>query len=105
MWYNLLAKSISTSNHMFGRVIWDKLPKCIFEHFEVAQGKPGQFQIFQKLWGWFIPKIALTKRDHTKPKNTLYWNWYLLTVGNYKSVSRQLENSWQLQNNTIKYLK
>ena len=23
--------SISTSNHMFGRATWDKLPKCIFE--------------------------------------------------------------------------
>ena len=26
---------------------------------------------------------------------------YLLTVGNYKSASWQLENSWQLQNNTV----
>ena len=34
--YNFLAKSISTSNHMFGRAIWDKLPKCIFENFEIA---------------------------------------------------------------------
>ena len=27
-------KSISTSNHLFGRAIWDKLPECIFENFE-----------------------------------------------------------------------
>ena len=29
MWYNLLANSISTSNHISGRTIWDKLPKCL----------------------------------------------------------------------------
>ena len=48
MWYNLLAKSICTSNHMFGRVILDKLPKYIFENFEIAWVKRGQFQNFQK---------------------------------------------------------
>ena len=37
MSYNLLAKSISTSNHMFGRAIWDKLPKWIFENFEISK--------------------------------------------------------------------
>ena len=34
--YNLLAKSISTSNHMSGSAIWDKLPKCIDENSEIA---------------------------------------------------------------------
>ena len=29
-------KKISTSNHMFGSTIWDKLPECVFEHFEIA---------------------------------------------------------------------
>ena len=24
---------------MFGRAIWDKLPECIFENFEIAQVK------------------------------------------------------------------
>ena len=32
-------KKISTSDHMFGRVILDKLPECIFENFEIAQVK------------------------------------------------------------------
>ena len=31
---------------MFGRVIWDKLPACIFENFEIARVKRGQFQNF-----------------------------------------------------------
>ena len=39
---------IHTSNHMFGRANWDKLPKWIFENFEIARLKRGQFQIFQK---------------------------------------------------------
>ena len=63
--------AISTSNHMFGRAIWDKLPKCIFENFEIARVKRGQFQKFWKLWGWFIPRIAPTNMwllvNHTKP--------------------------------------
>ena len=34
---------------MFGSVIWDKLPESIFESFEIARVKRGQFQNFQKL--------------------------------------------------------
>ena len=56
-----LPYSISTSTHMLERAIWDKLPVCIFENFEIAQVKQEQFQIFQKSRGWFIPKIARTK--------------------------------------------
>ena len=52
---------ISTSNHMFGRAIWDKLLECIFENFEITPVKQGQFQNFQKPQGRFIPKIARTK--------------------------------------------
>ena len=29
---------------MFGRAIWDKLPKCILENFEIVRVKRGQFQ-------------------------------------------------------------
>ena len=53
---------ISTGNHMFGKVIWDKLPECIFENFEIAWIKRGQFQNFRKSRGWFIPKITRTKQ-------------------------------------------
>ena len=42
---------ISTSNHMFGRAICDKLPECSFENFEIVPVKRGQFQNFQKLQG------------------------------------------------------
>ena len=31
-----LINQISTSNYMFGRVMWDKLPKCIFENNEIS---------------------------------------------------------------------
>ena len=47
---------ISSSDHMFGRAIWDKLPKYIFENFKIARVKRGQFQIIQKSRGRFIPK-------------------------------------------------
>ena len=96
MSYNLLAKSISTSNHMFGRAIWDKLPKCIFENFEIAWVKWGQFQNFQKSWGWLLPELPEPNMwllvNHTKPT---------VTASNYKSASKQLEYSGQLQNNTV----
>ena len=36
---------------MLGRAIWDKLPEGIFESFEIARVKRGQFQIFQKSRG------------------------------------------------------
>ena len=34
---------------MFGWAIWDKLPECIFENFEIAGVKQGQFQKFWKI--------------------------------------------------------
>ena len=53
--------TIYTSDHMFGRAIWDKLPKCIFENFGVVRVKRGLFHNFQKSLGWFILNIARTK--------------------------------------------
>ena len=32
---------------MFGRAIWDKLPECIFEIFENARVKRGNFKILK----------------------------------------------------------
>ena len=39
--------------------------------------------------------------NHTKSTNTLYWNYYLLSLGNCISLSRQLQNSTKLQNNSV----
>ena len=39
---------------MFGRANWDKLPKYIFENFEITWVKRGQFQNFQKSREWLI---------------------------------------------------
>ena len=36
---------------MFGRTIWDELPECIFEKFEIAWVKRGQLQNVQKSQG------------------------------------------------------
>ena len=36
---------------MVGKAIWDELPECIFENFEITQVKRGQFQNFQKSGG------------------------------------------------------
>ena len=39
-------QGVCTSNHLFGRVSWDKLPEYVFETFETAPIKQGQFQKF-----------------------------------------------------------
>ena len=57
--------AISTSNHMFGRAIWDKLPVCIFENFF----KNHEGDLSQK---WPEPNMWLLV-NHTKPTNTLHW--------------------------------
>ena len=36
---------------MFVRAIWNKLLDCIFESFEIARVKQGQFEDFQKSQG------------------------------------------------------
>ena len=40
----MLKPLLSTNNHTFGRVIWDKLPECISENFEIARVKRKQFE-------------------------------------------------------------
>ena len=39
---------------MFERAIWDKLPECIFENFEITPVKQVQFQKCQKSRWWNI---------------------------------------------------
>ena len=43
-----VTEKFSTSNHMFRRTIWDKLPKCNFETFE-------NFKIFKNHQGDLSP--------------------------------------------------
>ena len=82
---------------MLAMAIWDKLPECIFGNFKIAQVKWGQFQNFQKLRGWFISKIAQTTPNQPR----FYIETNLITVGSYKSVSGQLQNSGKLQNYSV----
>ena len=78
---------------MFGKVIWDKLPKRIFENVEIIRVRQGQFNNFQKLQGRFISKIIRIKRD--------YW----LNTPIQQRLSKLLKliyfNSRQLKNTTI----
>ena len=67
----VVDSSFCTSNHMFGRAIWDKLPWCIFEKFKNHEGDLSQKSPEPKLWFWLITP------------NTLHRN-YLLTAGNYE---------------------
>ena len=57
---------------MFGRVIWDKLPRCIVENSETAWVKQGQFQNFQKSEGDSSQKFLESNMrllvNHTKPR-------------------------------------
>ena len=48
--------SINTSNHMFGRVIWDKFSNIM--------------RVIISLNMWLLS-------NHTKSANTFHWNWHL----------------------------
>ena len=67
-----------TSNHMFGSVIWDKLPECIFENFETALVKWQQLQNFKNHERDISQKSHEPNMwllvNHTKSMNSLYWN-------------------------------
>ena len=62
-----MIKSVCTGNHMLGRVIWDKVPKCIFENFECSS--------FSKITSLTYPK--------NRPKQTCD---YLLITSNQQKL-------------------
>ena len=51
---------------MLGMAIWDKIPKCIFENFEIARVifKEGNFKIFKNQEG------HLSQKSH-EPKHVI----------------------------------
>ena len=59
---------ISSSNHMFARAIWDKLPEWNESNLNTFKNHEGDLsQKFPE------PNIWLPFYDK-KPKNTLHWN-------------------------------
>ena len=58
---------------MFERSVWDKLPECIFENFEIARLRRGLFKIFKNHEGDLSQKLPEPSMrlllNHTKPKN------------------------------------
>ena len=78
---------------MFGKVIWDKLPKRIFENVEIIRVRQGQFNNFQKLQERFISKIIRIKRD--------YWLNTPIQQRLLKLLKLIYFNSRQLKNTTV----
>ena len=75
---------------MFGRTIWDKLPECIFENFEIAHSETIAVSKFSKTTKVIYPKSTWLL---VKPKKQFLMKLIFLTAGNYKSVSGQLQNN------------
>ena len=53
---------------MFGRVIWDKVPECIFENFEITGVKQGNFKIFTNHEGDLSP-------NYPKSQYLIIFSW------------------------------
>ena len=72
-------------------------PSAFLKILKLVEQNKGNLKIFQNHKSDLSPKLPGPKMwvlvNRTKPINTLYLNWYLLTAGNYKSVSRQLQNN------------
>ena len=78
---------------MFGKVIWDKLPKRVFENVEIIRVRQGQFNNSQKLQERFISKIIRIKRD--------YWLNTPIQQRLLKLLKLIYFNSRQLKNTTV----
>ena len=80
---------ISTGNHMLGRAIWNKLPGCIFENFEIENFAISKFS---KIMRVIYPKNCLSQTCD-------YW---LITQNQQIFVLKlTFFNSGQLQNNSV----
>ena len=79
---------------MFGRVIWDKLPECICTNFKIFKNHEGDLsEKCPESNMWLLV-------NHIKPTNT-FIETNVFTAGNCKSASGKLQNSGQLQSNSV----
>ena len=93
---------------MFGRAIWDELSKYVFEIFELARVKWGQFQTFQKSPEWFILKSPepnmLLLVNYTKPTNTFYWLYVLIMSHTRLRVNPHSTVAWMSRNSMLEVI-
>ena len=87
---------VSTSNHMFGRVVWYKLPECIFGNFEIVLVKQGIFTIFKNHKGDLFHELSKLNMpllvNHTKPTNCILNNKLILNLISPSSRPLQISN-------------
>ena len=78
---------------MLGRAIWDKLPNCIFEKFEIAGVKRG----------WLIyPKTCLKQTCESHQTNKHFVLKLIPYLRGQLQISEQaIQNRRQLQNNAV----
>ena len=64
---------ISTSNHMFWKAIWNQLPECVFENFEISK--------FLKKWEGDLslksPELSMLLLVITPNQQTLCGQWQI----------------------------
>ena len=99
MSYNLLAKSISTINHMFGRAMYGtNCPSAFLKILKlphwVKQAKVSKFSKITRVI--YIKKCPNQRCDYwliTLNQKLLVIENNILTAVNHKSMSRQLQNN------------
>ena len=105
-WLLLKFWRVCTSNHISGRAIRDKLPKCIFENFEIARVKREQFQNFQKLRWWFIPKIVRTNHVITSKSHQTSKHFVLKLISNIfkqRAITNQRSGNYKIPPSNVVY--
>ena len=62
---NLCITLVSTSNHMFGRAIWNKLREKFLKILELPESDKHNSKIFKNFKGDLSQKIVPTKHEVT----------------------------------------
>ena len=74
---------------MFERAVWVKLPECIFQNFEIARVKRGQFQISK-----------ITRVIYPKNRWSQACDYWLITPNQQHFIMKLISfNSGKLQMN------